>query len=174
MKTRNLAAYSLILLYLTTAVYALSPLPPKSIEERVMLASHVFVAKIVEARDFPSEDSMISFGHVIYKVKLENLIWPQEGWYSHDIITIRGIYGIEFGGEHLVGKSRIFIVSKEARGSSVFTSPHGRETSVSVDEKSDVIRAIIKKKEKPQPPNQRLQTMRFKLPMNAIAQGPHV
>ena len=33
---------------------------------------------------------------------------------------------------------------------------------------------IKKYKSTPQPPNQRLQTMRFALPLNAMPRGPHV
>jgi hypothetical protein len=147
MKTRYQAACGLIFLILLTAAKALSPLPPKSLEERVILASHVFVGKIVESREFPSEDSMGSFGHVLYRVALENLIWPQEGWYSHDLVTIRGIHGFDFGGDGVVGQRRIFIVSKGPGDNSVFVSPHDRETSVSLEEMSDAIRAIYKKSE---------------------------
>jgi hypothetical protein len=158
MNIRISAIVSVSLLFIVTVAHALSPLPPKTLEERVILATHVFVGKIIEAQEFPSDKPTMRFGHVIYTVKLENLIWPQEGWYSHKPITIRGILGFDFGDEGVIGQSRIFIISQDANDGSVFQSPCGRETSVSVKEMPNVIRAIYKKKKIKNEPNQAMQT----------------
>ena len=120
-----------------SSTYAFSPVEPLPLDEKVRLASHVFVAKIIEANEIADS------GGVIYKVKLENLILPRNGWYPHNLILIHASeYRVPVG--VVTGESFIFIVSP-ANGSEIFTSPCPREAYAPVKQMTEVIRAVYKK-----------------------------
>jgi hypothetical protein len=130
--------------------FALSPLPPKTLDERVESASYVFFGRITNVELKRSENEF-SFGIVTYTVMVENVIYPQGGWHSHTPLKISGIHGIEFADPRIIGESLIFIVNQDPSDPNRMISPDGRDIKVPPGQRDDVIRSLYRRLYKNEP-----------------------
>ena len=149
---------------------ALSPVAPQPIEKRVEVASHIFIGSIVAVELAPSQNEY-SFGWVAYTVKVENVMFPGN-WHSHDLVQITGIHGIEYTEDSMIGRSFIFIVTKDS-ATGKFLAPTQREIKEPIEMKNEVIKAIYKRtwKGKETEPNHAMERSRILVTDRAYARS---